>query len=470
MEASVARRHALLCGLLFALWAAGSAAAGPCDLLGGDADGDGICDDGNGDGIAGNAPCSCQPGSPASCAANCDDNCPWTANPDQLDVGAVGVPDVPDHIGDACQCLDVSNDGHGNVLDAVLYRRAVTTHPPPLPAPQKCLGAGAATCDASDVTPLRNALAGASPPPANVCAAAGACTASADCPAGIACNLAEQRCENNDGQACVQGSQCLDGSCCSDRCTTVATDAANCGACGVACTNPHGGTSCASGTCAPTCAAGFSDCNGNRRDGCETALNTNTNCGACGVPCARLNATATCSTGTCTISSCNFGYADCDGNMGNGCEVNHTLNGGTLALGTFAADVTGCGVVASHSGVAVNSATVTFLESNGTGACAPTSGLVELVVPPGLDWDLTVTAPAQVTCTHWNGSAYVAGCSGTNGTGQVERIRLVSPETACFLGLGDTTDQTFTATVQIQFFGGGGCGSWQLNVSAGSGC
>jgi len=470
MGAKVAGRRGLLCALFVAVSLARFAAAGPCDLLGGDADGDGICDDGNGDGVAGNAPCSCQAGSPPSCAASCDDNCPWTANPDQLDVGKVGVPDVPDHIGDACQCLDVSNDGHGSILDAVELRRAVTSHPPPLPAPQKCLGAGASACDASDVAPLRDALAAAAPPPANVCPAAGACTASADCPPGIACDLAAQRCENNNGQACVQGSQCLGGSCCADRCASVANDPTNCGACGINCTNPHGTTSCGAGQCQPSCAFGFADCNGNRRDGCETSTTTNGSCGACGVPCARPNASATCATGSCAIVSCNAGFANCDGNDANGCEINHTVNGGTLALGTFAADGGGCGLVTTRNGTAVNGFSATFLESNGGGLCANTSALVELVVPPGLDWDLSVTAPAQVTCAHWNGSAYVPGCSGTNGTGQVERIRLVSPETACFLGLGDSTDQTFTAQIQVQFFGGTGCGNWQLNVSAGSGC
>jgi len=470
MPTSLARKAALLCGLVFGLWAARTAAAGPCDLLGGDADGDGICDDGNGDGIAGNAPCSCQPGSPPSCATNCDDNCPWTANPDQLDVGKVGAPDVPDHIGDACQCLDVSNDGHGNIVDAVLYRRAVTSHPPALPAPQKCLGAGASACDASDVAPLRSALAGVSAPPANVCVAAGACTASADCPPGIACNLAAQRCENNNGQSCVQGSQCLGGSCCSDRCSTVATDPANCGACGVTCANPHGTTACAAGNCTPTCAAGWGNCNGNPRDGCETALNTNGSCGGCGVPCSRANASATCSTGTCAIASCDYGFDDCDGSDADGCELNHAANAGTQNLGTFAADAGGCSEVTRATGVTGHAFTVTFLESNGTGACANTSGLLDLFVPAGVDWDVTVTAPSPVTCTHWNGSAFVAGCSGTNGVGQLERIRLVSPETACFLGFGDTTDQTFTATVQVQFFGGSSCSDWQLGVSAGSGC
>jgi hypothetical protein len=422
MSASVARRRALLCALLAIFAGAGSALAAPCDLLGGDGDGDGICDDGNGSGVVGDAPCSCQPGSPPSCAANCDDNCPWSANPDQLDVGRLGAPDLPDGIGDACQCFDVSNDGRGNVLDSVVYRRAVTSHPPPLAAPQKCLGAGAATCDAGDVAPLRNALALLPPAPANVCAAAGACTASADCPAGISCNLGAQRCEKNLGQACVQNGQCLSDGCCGQRCADLANDTANCGGCGLACTNPHGTTACVSGACAPTCAFGFAHCNGPLQIGCETDL------------------------------------SDC---LVNGCMP--------LALGSFVADGSGCAAAPMVTGgVSEGSAGVTFRENDSLG-CAPTSGLIELVVPVGVDYDLVVTAPAGVTCTHWDGSAYVAGCSGSNRGSQVERIRLVSPE-FCVLGVGDPVSQTFSATATVHYVAGASCQPWQFAVSAGSGC
>jgi hypothetical protein len=393
-------------------------------LLGGDADGDGICDDGNGSGVVGDAPCSCQPGSPASCAASCDDNCPWTANSDQLDVGRVGAQDLPDGIGDACQCLDVSDDGRANVLDSTWYRRAVTSHPPPLTAPQKCLGAGAATCDAGDVAPLRNALALVPPAAANVCAAAGACTASADCPPGISCDLAAQRCEKNDGQACVQDSQCLGDACCGERCATLASDVENCGGCNIVCTNSHGTRQCVSGACAPVCDHGFASCDGNLDNGCE-----------------RL------------IPLC-----------GNSCSVS--------AVGSFVADGSSCGIVTTRSGFGEASFSVTFGESAGLG-CAPTSGLIELAVPSGIDFNLVVTAPAGVTCTHWNGVAYVPGCSGTNSTGQVERIRLVNPET-CVLGLGDPASQTFSATADVRYFSGAfsgvSCDDWQLNVSVGSGC
>jgi hypothetical protein len=457
--------------LVCLLLAAASAHAGPCDLLGGDADGDGICDDGDGSGVAGDAPCSCQPGSPASCLSQCDDNCPFAANPGQLDVGGVGPAGLPDHVGDACQCLDVSGDGLVSVLDATLYRRKVAGLGPVLPAPQKCLGAGANTCESADVGVLRSALAGGAAP-ANTCEAAGACTASADCPVGIACNLGAQRCQDNVGQACAQNGQCLTGACCAQRCADPSTDLNNCGACGISCTNPHGTQACSGGSCAPTCAFPWGSCDANPRNGCETALDTLANCGGCGTPCALANATATCPNETCTLASCNAGWANCDGNSANGCERNLTsCSGGGgcgVLLGSFQGDANGCFLSATRSATGSASYTVTFREDSGIN-CAPTSGLVQLTVPGGIDYDLNVSVPGGVTCQHWNGSAYVAGCNGTNGTGATEIVRLVNSE-SCTLGFGDGVDQTFSATIQVQFFSGSSCSAWQLQVSAGGGC
>jgi hypothetical protein len=104
----------------------------------------------------------------------------------------VADPDLPDGIGDACQCHDVSDDGRGNVLDSVLSARATASLLPDLAAPGKCSGPGPAACDAGDVASLRTALATPAPPPVASCLASGACTASADCPAGVSCDLAAQ--------------------------------------------------------------------------------------------------------------------------------------------------------------------------------------------------------------------------------------------------------------------------------------
>jgi hypothetical protein len=84
------------------------------------------------------------------------------------------------------------------------------------------------------------------------------------------------------------------------------TDVANCGGCGYGC--EAGGVqakACVTGACAPTCAAGKGDCNGpapgNVDDGCEATLATDAlNCGACGVACG---ANQKCCAGGCQQTS-----------------------------------------------------------------------------------------------------------------------------------------------------------------------
>jgi len=98
----------------------------------------------------------------------------------------------------------------------------------------------------------------------------------------------------------------------------------NCGTCGTVCRGATNATpSCSRGACGLTCTAGFGDCDGNATNGCEASTLSNVmNCGACGVACvAGPNAAVACVGGRCR-SACNGGFADCDGNPGNGCEVN----------------------------------------------------------------------------------------------------------------------------------------------------
>jgi hypothetical protein len=70
-----------------------------------------------------------------------------------------------------------------------------------------------------------------------------------------------------------------------------------------------------------TCTAPFADCNGDPKDGCEVNTKTDVaNCGACDAkPCPTLNGTAYCGDSMCQIT-CGKGFADCDGQAGNGCE------------------------------------------------------------------------------------------------------------------------------------------------------
>jgi hypothetical protein len=101
-------------------------------------------------------------------------------------------------------------------------------------------------------------------------------------------------------------------------------DPSNCGACGHGCSMTGTNTTCSAGACAVTsCKPNYADCNSNLTDGCETNTATSlTNCGGCNVNCSFANAGAICSLGTCSPTACNVGYANCDGTMANGCETN----------------------------------------------------------------------------------------------------------------------------------------------------
>ncbi|MFO0560348.1 MAG: hypothetical protein U0269_20190 [Polyangiales bacterium] len=76
------------------------------------------------------------------------------------------------------------------------------------------------------------------------------------------------------------------------------SSAANCGACGMVCASGANATAtCASGVCRLTCNAGFANCDSNVANGCEVNTNTSAvHCGMCGRACA---AGATCTAGTC---------------------------------------------------------------------------------------------------------------------------------------------------------------------------
>jgi len=149
------------------------------------------------------------------------------------------------------------------------------------------------------------------------------CLATSDCPLGKQCS---------PSGSCVAGCipaapNCATGDqCCSMLCIDVGTDLSNCGACGRACSSAHVTTpSCNNKLCAPSCAAGWADCNHlrspNADDGCETNVYDVTHCGACGAPACNLpNATPDCPAGACVVKSCSAGFFDCDGKAANGCE------------------------------------------------------------------------------------------------------------------------------------------------------
>ena len=84
------------------------------------------------------------------------------------------------------------------------------------------------------------------------------------------------------------------------------------------------------------CPVRFADCDGDPSNGCETNVRESPfHCGACRVGCVRPNAVMTCASGVCVRSRCDPGYADCDADGANGCEVmlGTSANCGTCGVG-----------------------------------------------------------------------------------------------------------------------------------------
>ena len=93
---------------------------------------------------------------------------------------------------------------------------------------------------------------------------------------------------------------------CGGTCVSVQIDALNCGACGNACTT---GTTCMSGVCRSTCAAGQTACPDAGGVTCVNTQSDGANCGGCGRACTGGQ---TCSAGRC-VSTCPAGQVTCPG-------------------------------------------------------------------------------------------------------------------------------------------------------------
>lgn len=159
------------------------------------------------------------------------------------------------------------------------------------------------------------------------------------CPAGQTCvggRCVGVTCSGGD---CPAGQTCCDGYCVETR-----NDPLNCGGCGNVCA--PGGDGCFSGTCAcggaAACTSGRSCCppplgcidtaaDPEHCGGCSTVCLPGEEClaGICGGSCMEgcpdvPHGRTACSGERCAISSCDEGWADVDGIVGNGCECEVT--------------------------------------------------------------------------------------------------------------------------------------------------
>lgn len=147
--------------------------------------------------------------------------------------------------------------------------------------------------------------------------------------------------------SCLPGTANCDGNQSNSCETDTRNEVMNCGSCGNVCpARANGAAVCLGGRCDLVCTTGFQNCNGTASDGCETDTRTNlTSCGTCGTVCpARNNATATCTAGACGFT-CLPGYADCDNNPVNGCEVDTRVTEGACGR---CGNVCGAGQVCSN--------------------------------------------------------------------------------------------------------------------------
>ena len=126
---------------------------------------------------------------------------------------------------------------------------------------------------------------------------------------------------------CLSGCEADWGNCDGDPAngceTDLLSDLEHCGGCNQPCGAPGTDSQCDNGTCnaSDTCLTGFADCNTNPADGCEVNLNDDiNNCGSCGTVCAFDHAADACVDGNCTLGECDGGWADCNLDDSDGCE------------------------------------------------------------------------------------------------------------------------------------------------------
>ena len=234
---------------------------------------------------------------------------------------------------------------------------------------------------------------------------------------GTACNLpnATPACSNGACviAQCAAGFSDCDGNPTNGCEVNTNTSTGNCGGCGQACSTNHGSPTCSAGACTIICTPGFADCNNQVSDGCEvnTATNVN-NCNGCGAAfaCSAAGGTPACVNSMCTVSSCQPGKGDCDGNVGNGCETtttNDPMNCGGCGLPCFIANGTaGC----AGSQCTVASCNAGFADCDGLASNGCEVNLKTLANCGGCGATCS-RANAAATCA--TGTCQIATCNGT---------------------------------------------------------
>jgi alpha-tubulin suppressor-like RCC1 family protein len=290
----------------------------------------------------------------------------------------------------------------------------------------------------------------------------------------VSCSGATPVCGDGRCASGCPGTQRL----CDGLCVDLQSSAQHCGACGERCEPQSNATAtCAMGNCERGCLAGFGDCDGDPTNGCETDtresaahcghcgngcgggtpvcngttgmcsngcgpartrcgescpdLRTSTmHCGACGAACtAGPNSTALCTAGSCELR-CDRGFANCDGDASNGCEVDTTRDANHCGgCGIRCAGVTRCeqSTCVRAEQLTVRSSGACVRLSNGTAECwgsnnsgAVGNGTLDSAPSPrpvsGLRSVTDISANSELVCAVDSGRVY---CWGRNTVGEL---------------------------------------------------
>lgn len=198
------------------------------------------------------------------------------------------------------------------------------------------------------------------------------------------------------------------------------SDPNNCGGCGNKCAIAHATAKCTLGVCGiSTCDAGFADCDGNAANGCEVNLNTDTNnCKSCGAKCAPANAVGSCVAGTCTVTSCTGSFQDCDGLASNGCEADVNSN------------VSNCGRCSTTASPAVCSSV------HGTPSCS--GGVCNITCAPGFgNCDGNVGNGCETTTTNDAANCNTCGTTCVTANGTAACLNSACTVASCLSGFAD---------------------------------
>jgi hypothetical protein len=199
--------------------------------------------------------------------------------------------------------------------------------------------------------------------------------------------------EAGDGAVCGTGLTTCATSDAGSVCVDTNTDPSHCGDCMTACAAlPNATPGCAAAMCGiGACNAGFANCDSNAANGCELNVSSDVNnCGACGKVCSLAHAVSGCASSACTVSSCvqdaTGKWSDCDLAAANGCESD---------VNTDPNNCGACGTVCTLAHATPKCVTATGSSTCQIATCS--AGYVDLDKSPtnGCEYACTVVAGAD---------------------------------------------------------------------------